>query len=103
MSTIFLEKDADEIYEDLGDSPNEEYEDEYREDRMDQMISRYGYWLEIEMIQHIEELMLKDHHEDLKQFAEYLGVDYEDYLEFLHPDVDFDDYSRWILWMNKDG
>lgn len=43
MSTIFLEKDADEIYEDLGDSPNEEYEDEYREDRMDQMISRYGY------------------------------------------------------------
>lgn len=46
------------------------------------------------MIQHIEELMLKDHHEDLKQFAEYLGVDYEDYLEFLHPDVDFDDYSR---------
>lgn len=46
------------------------------------------------MIQQIEELMLKDHHEDLKQFAEYLGVDYEDYLEFLHPDVDFDDYSR---------
>lgn len=46
------------------------------------------------MIQNIEELMLLQHHEDLKQFAEYLGVDYEDYLEFLHPDVDFDDISR---------
>jgi hypothetical protein len=32
--------------------------------------------------------------EELKQFAEYLGVDFEDYIEFLHPDVDFDDYSR---------
>lgn len=46
------------------------------------------------MIQHIEDLIIKENHEDLKQFAEYLGVDYEDYLEFLHPDVDFDDYSR---------
>jgi|LakMenEpi13Sep09_1017268.scaffolds.fasta_scaffold04407_2 hypothetical protein len=43
MSTTFLEKDADSIYEDLEETPNEEYEDEYREDRMDQMISRYGY------------------------------------------------------------
>ena len=32
--------------------------------------------------------------QDLKQFADYLGVDFEDYLEHLHPDVDFDDYSR---------
>jgi hypothetical protein len=46
------------------------------------------------MIQGIEELIVKEHHDELKQFAEYLGVDYEDYLEFLHPDVDFDDYSR---------
>jgi hypothetical protein len=46
------------------------------------------------MIQQIQELIARDHQEDLKQFAEYLGVDYEDYLEFLHPDVDFDDYSR---------
>ena len=44
MSTLFLEKDADTIYEDLEDNSTEDYEDEYREDRMDQMISRYGYW-----------------------------------------------------------
>lgn len=43
MSTTFLEKDADTIYEDLEDNKIEEYEDEYREDRMDQMISKYGY------------------------------------------------------------
>jgi hypothetical protein len=43
MSTIFLEKDADSIYEDLEENRAEDYEDEYREDRMDQMISRYGY------------------------------------------------------------
>ncbi len=46
------------------------------------------------MIQNIEESIKKDHIEDLKEFAIYLGVDFEDYLEFLHPDVDFDDYSR---------
>ena len=34
------------------------------------------------------------HLEELKQFAEYLGVDFDDYVEFLHPDVDYDDYSR---------
>ena len=49
---------------------------------------------EIAMIQDIEDLIALEHHEELKQFAEYLGVDYEDYLEFLHPDVDFDDVSR---------
>lgn len=43
MSTIFLEKNADEIYEYLEDSTEENYEEEYREDRMDQMISKYGY------------------------------------------------------------
>lgn len=46
------------------------------------------------MIQNIEETMAKEYYEDLKQFSEYLGVDFEDYLEFLHPDVDFDDFSR---------
>ena len=93
MTSLFLEKDADSIYEELEDNKNEEVEEEYREDRMDQMISRYGYWGG-SMIQNIEELIVKEHHEELMQFAEYLGVDYEDYLEFLHPDVDFDDVSR---------
>ena len=46
------------------------------------------------MIQNIEEVIKKEHINDLKSFADYLGVDFEDYLEFLHPDVDFDDYSR---------
>ena len=46
------------------------------------------------MIQTVEDLITKEHHQELKEFAEYLGVDYEDYLEYLHPDVDFDDYSR---------
>lgn len=44
MSSIFLEKDADSIYEEYQ-STNEDFqeqEEEYREDRMDQMISRYG-------------------------------------------------------------
>jgi len=45
------------------------------------------------MIQDIEELIQSEHYQELKEFAEYLGVDYEDYLEFLHPDVDFDDIS----------
>jgi hypothetical protein len=49
---------------------------------------------EVTMVQNIEDLITKEHSEELRQFAEYLGVDYEDYLEFLHPDVDFDDYSR---------
>lgn len=46
------------------------------------------------MIQNIEEILKKEHVADLEQFANYLGVDFEDYLEFFHPDVDFDDYSR---------
>ena len=38
---------------------------------------------------------LKEHQvQELREFAEYLGVDIEDYIEYLHPDVDFDDYSR---------
>lgn len=43
MSNIFLEKDADTIYEELEDNKQYEQDDEYREDRMEQMISRYGY------------------------------------------------------------
>jgi hypothetical protein len=43
MSTIFLEKDADTIYEELEENASEDFEEEYREDRMNQMISRYGY------------------------------------------------------------
>lgn len=43
MSTIFLEKDSDTIYEELEEDNREEFETEYREDRMDQMISKYGY------------------------------------------------------------
>lgn len=43
MTSFFLEKDADSIYEELEDINTEDVEDEYREDRMDQMISRYGY------------------------------------------------------------
>ena len=94
MPSLFLEKDGDTIYEELEENKTEDVqEDEYREDRMDQMISRYGYWGG-SMIQNIEDLIAKEHTEELRQFAEYLGVDYEDYLEFLHPDVDFDDYSR---------
>jgi hypothetical protein len=49
---------------------------------------------EVKMVQNIEELITLEHHEELRNFADYLGVDYEDYLEFLHPDVDFDDVSR---------
>lgn len=43
MTSLFLEKDADSIYEELEDTSTEDMEDEYREDRMEQMISRYGY------------------------------------------------------------
>lgn len=46
------------------------------------------------MFQEVEKKVKQEQIEELKQFAEYLGVDFEDYLEYLHPDVDFDDYSR---------
>ncbi len=42
MTSIFLEKDPDIIYEEFQETTEEFQEDEYREDRMDQMISRYG-------------------------------------------------------------
>jgi hypothetical protein len=31
------------MYEELEENTSEDFEEEYREDRMDQMISRYGY------------------------------------------------------------
>lgn len=41
---IYLEKDSDSIYEELNIDETEEFEDEYRDnDRMGDMISRYGY------------------------------------------------------------
>lgn len=46
MSSIFIEKDSDLIYEEYQDYDLEVEEDEYREnkdDRMNQMISKYGY------------------------------------------------------------
>lgn len=44
MTSLFLDKDADTIYDELQESPTEDLdEEEYREDRMEQMISRYGY------------------------------------------------------------
>jgi signal recognition particle subunit SEC65 len=46
------------------------------------------------MVQKFKEILENKHLEELKDFAEYLGLEFEDYLEFLHPDVDFDDYSR---------
>jgi hypothetical protein len=44
MTSLFLDKDADMIYEDLQENfIDDNQEEEYREDRMDQMISKYGY------------------------------------------------------------
>jgi len=42
MTSLFVEEDVDLIYEELEDIRSEYMEDEYREDRMEQMISRYG-------------------------------------------------------------
>lgn len=42
MTSIFLEKDPDTIYEEFQDTIEDVQEEEYREDRMDQMISKYG-------------------------------------------------------------
>lgn len=44
MTQLFLDKDADTIYEELQEGYAEDNpEEDYREDRMEQMISRYGY------------------------------------------------------------
>lgn len=42
MTSLFLEKDSDTIYEEFQDVTEDHQEEEYREDRMDQMISKYG-------------------------------------------------------------
>jgi hypothetical protein len=42
MTSLFLEKDSDTIYEEFQDVTEDNQEEEYREDRMDQMISKYG-------------------------------------------------------------
>jgi hypothetical protein len=42
MTSIFLEKDSDTIYEEFQDITEDTQEEEYREDRLDQMISKYG-------------------------------------------------------------
>lgn len=49
---------------------------------------------EVMMVKNIEELLATESYRELEEFAKYLGVDFEDYLEHLHPDVDFDDFSR---------
>lgn len=46
MTSIFLEKDSDTIYDEFQDTTEDNQDEEYREDRMDQMISKYG-WLEV--------------------------------------------------------
>ena len=46
MSSLFFEKDADFIYEEYQSAVEEsveQQEEEYREDRMEQMISMHGY------------------------------------------------------------
>lgn len=46
MTSLFVEMDQDAIYEYLEEKQFDEIEDEYpeyREDRMEQMISRHGY------------------------------------------------------------
>ena len=42
MEIALLEKDGDSIYEEYQELQIEYDEDEYREDRMDQLISKYG-------------------------------------------------------------
>jgi hypothetical protein len=43
MNLVLLDRDADSIYEELQDADVDVMEEDYREDKMDQMISRYGY------------------------------------------------------------
>lgn len=46
MQSLFFEKDADSIYEDyqnIIEGSEDSQEEEYREDKMEQMISRHGY------------------------------------------------------------
>jgi hypothetical protein len=44
MTSIFLEKNGDAIYEEFEeDFFDETSEDEYREDKLEQMVSKYTY------------------------------------------------------------
>jgi hypothetical protein len=45
-SALFQDKDSSEIYDEfqkVESTYDEQNEDEYREDKLEQMISRYGY------------------------------------------------------------
>lgn len=50
------------------------------------------------MTQNIEIMANLDSREELSEFANYLGIDYEDLYELKktnkYEDIDFDDYSR---------
>jgi hypothetical protein len=49
------------------------------------------------MIKDYNQLFDKEKDSDLEEFANYLGVDFEDYKEFVlcrNTTIDFDDYSR---------
>lgn len=46
------------------------------------------------MKQNTEEKKIIDYYQDTKDFADYLGIDYDDYVDFFRSDVDFDDVSR---------
>ena len=97
MSTLLYELDADSIYEEITENFDEvhdvEDDDDYREDRMEQMISRHGWRRVMQTI--ISEELTK--HDDLEAFAEYLGIDYEDFYEMLVLEnvyeYDYDDLS----------
>ena len=104
MSSLLLEKDADTIYDEYQDIEKEnnleEAEEEYREDRMEQMISKYGYWDNKMTVESIQVQITDD---DLiyeeEDFAKYLGLDYDDYeVMKSNYEIDFDDYSRWLKW-----
>jgi hypothetical protein len=42
--SYYLEKDSDSIYEEFNSDELEDHEEEYRDnDRLDDMISKYGY------------------------------------------------------------
>jgi hypothetical protein len=44
MTSIFLEKNADTIYEEFEEGYcDEPLDDEYREDKLEQMVSKYTY------------------------------------------------------------
>ena len=49
------------------------------------------------MVTDYKQLFDTERDKDLEEFANYLGVDYEDYKEFVlcrSTTIDFDDYSR---------